>query len=80
MERHFKPAAIKAGLCVRTVRRGNREALVTDLRMHDLRHTTASLAERLQAVHDRARSEAAATPARPSSAPAVVQIGKAAGQ
>ncbi len=39
-----------------------------------------SLAERLEAVHERARSEAAATPARPSSAPTVVQIGKAAGQ
>jgi integrase len=118
MERYFKPAAIKAGLCMRTVRRGDREALVTHLRMHDLRHTAASLliregasikalqkqlghkdavqtlnryghlypdeldslAERLEAVHERARSEAAATPARPSSAPTVVQIGKAAGQ
>ncbi len=118
MERYFKPAAIKAGLCVQTVRRGGKEVLVTDLRMHDLRHTAASLliregasikalqkqlghkdavqtlnryghlypdeldslAERLEAVHERARSEAAATPARPSSAPTVVQIGKAAGQ
>ena len=118
MERYFKPAAIKAGLCVRTVRREDREVLVTDLRMHNLRHTAASLliregasikalqkqldhkdavqtlnryghlypdeldslAERLEAVHERARSEAAATPARPSSAPTLVQIGKAAGQ
>ena len=114
MERSFKPAAIKAGLCVRTVRRSDREVLVTDLRMHDLRHTAASLliwegasikalqkqlghkdavqtlnryghlypdeldslAERLEAVHKRARAEAAATPARPSSAPTLVRIGK----
>jgi hypothetical protein len=39
-----------------------------------------SLAGRLEAVHERACSEAAATPARPSSAPNVVQTGKAAGQ
>jgi integrase len=99
MERYFKPAAIAAGLCVRTVRREEGEVLVTDLRMHDLRHTAASLliregastkalqkqlghkdavqtlnryghlypdeldslAERLEAVRQRARSEAAAT-------------------
>jgi integrase len=118
MERYFKPAAVRAGLCVRTVRREDREELVTDLRMHDLRHTAASLliregasikalqkqlghkdavqtlnryghlypdeldslAERLEAVHERARSEAAATPGRPRSAPNVARIGKAAGQ
>jgi integrase len=118
MERYFKPAAIKAGLFVRTVRREEDEVLVTDLRMHDLRHTAASLliregasikalqkqlghkdavqtlnryghlypdeldslAERLEAVHERARAEAAATPARPIGAPTVAQIGKAAGQ
>ena len=38
-----------------------------------------SLAERLEAVHERARAEAAATPARPSGAPTVARIGKAAG-
>jgi integrase len=43
MERYFKPAAVEAGLCLRTIRRGSREVLVTDLRMHDLRHTAASL-------------------------------------
>jgi integrase len=43
MDRYFKPAAVKAGICVRTVRREDGETLVTDLRMHDLRHTAASL-------------------------------------
>jgi hypothetical protein len=31
MERYFKPASIKAGLGVRTVRRKDRDVLVTDL-------------------------------------------------
>lgn len=43
MERYFKPAAVSAGLCVRAVRRAAGEVLVSDLRMHDLRHTAASL-------------------------------------
>ncbi len=43
MERYFKPAAVKAGLCVRTVCRGDKDVLVTDMRMQDLRHTAALL-------------------------------------
>jgi integrase len=43
MERYFKSAAVKAGLCVRTIRRSGAGALVTELRMHDLGHTAASL-------------------------------------
>jgi len=46
MERYFKPAAVEAGLCVRPVRRSGAEVLVSDLRMHDLRHTAASLSIR----------------------------------
>ncbi len=46
MERYFKPAAIEAGICVRSIRRKSGETLVTDLRMHDLRHTAASLSIR----------------------------------
>ena len=122
VELYFKPAAVRAGLCLTIVRRTVNgepvEQLASELRTHDLRHTAASLliregasikalqkqlghkdavqtlnryghlypdeldslAERLEAVHERARSAAAATPARPGGAPTVVQIGKAAGQ
>jgi hypothetical protein len=43
MERYFGPAAVRAGLGVRTIHRRGGEVLVTDLRIHDLRHTAASL-------------------------------------
>ena len=43
MERYFEPAAVRAGLGVRTIHRRGGEVLVTDLRIHDLRHTAASL-------------------------------------
>jgi integrase len=104
MERYFKPAAVRLGL-------------PGALRMHDLRHTAASLliregasikalqkqlghkdavqtlnryghlypdeldslAERLEAVHERARLAAQTDRMRTEHAPTVVQIGKAAG-
>jgi integrase len=105
MERFFKPAAVRVGL-------------PPTLRMHDLRHTAASLliregasikalqkqlghkdavqtlnryghlypdeldslAERLEAVHERARLAAATDRMRTEHSPTVVEIGKAAGQ
>ncbi len=105
MERYFKPAALRVGL-------------PAALRMHDLRHTAASLliregasikalqkqlghkdavqtlnryghlypdeldslADRLQEVHERARSAAQTDRMRTEHSPTVVQIGKAAGQ
>jgi len=104
MERYFKPAALRVGL-------------PAALRMHDLRHTAASLliregasikalqkqlghkdavqtlnryghlypdeldslADRLQEVHERARSAAQTDRMRTEHSPTVVQIGKAAG-
>lgn len=57
--RGVHPAAIKAGLCVRTVRRGDREVLVTDLRMHELRHG------RLAAAPGGSLDQGAAEAARP---------------
>jgi integrase len=105
MERYFKPATKRTGL-------------PTTLRMHDLRHTAASLliregasikalqkqlghkdavqtlnryghlypdeldslADRLEQVHERARLAAETDRMRTEHSPAVVQIGKAAGQ
>jgi integrase len=103
---------------VRAVRRGDGDALVSNLRMHDLWHTAASLliregasikalqrqlghkdavqtlnryghlypdeldslAERLEALHERARSATETARMRTEHSPAMVQIGKAAGQ
>jgi integrase len=122
MEQRFGPAAVRAGLYLTIIRRmvkGEQvEQPASELRMHDLRHTAASLliregasikalqkqlghkdavqtlnryghlypdeldslAERLEAVHERARLAADTDRMRTEHAPAVVQIGKAAGQ